>query len=107
MTTLGGGNGDRQKTQGELGANEVARLNTAAAATAPNDAQTNLELGEGARQTAHRNARPHGAQTKADGANNVVSIFDHTGPTGPVRKLLWAPLIQVKAMSPPPMRRRR
>ena len=43
-----------------------------------------MELEEGARQIAHRNARPHGAQTKNDGPNNVVSIFDNAGdPTGP------------------------
>ena len=57
------------------------------AATAPNGKlQTNLELEKGPRQIARRNARPHRSQTKTDGANNVVSIFDytgdHTGPTG-------------------------
>ena len=46
------------------------------AATAPNDAQTNLALEKGARQIARRNARPHRSQTKTDGAKNVVSIFD-------------------------------
>ena len=57
------------------------------AATAHNGKlQTNLELEKGPRQIARRNARPHRSQTKTDGANNVVSIFDytgdHTGPTG-------------------------